>query len=199
MRELLTRIVAPALLVAGLASLAACNSSNDTGMPEPIAPERGAAPAAAPAAPAATGEAEAEPVSSRAEIVRHDFSSQSRDPFTPPRPEQGVVRDDIDIAVDCDLSEDPLGETEVDDLSLIGLITGTAVPRAMFSSSGMNGRAIIVTEGARVGPNCSQFISDIRDNEVVVTQRSAGGEEMRTETSVMLNTERVEAEFLPLR
>jgi hypothetical protein len=105
----------------------------------------------------------------------------------------------MELTIECDLGEDPLGETQVEDLTLIGLVTGTAVPRAMFASATANGRAIIVTEGSRVGPNCSQFISDIRDNEVVVTQRSSGGDEMRTETSVMLNTERVEAEFLPLQ
>lgn len=197
MRESVTTMATWAVLAFGIAALVACNGSNDTGMPEPIAPERGAAPAAAPAAPAETA---AEPASTRTEIVRHDFSTQARDPFTPPRPEQRATGGSgPDLTIECDLSEDPLGEHEVEDLALIGLITGTAVPRAMFASNSMNRRAIIVTEGARVGPNCSQFISDIRDNEIIVTQRSAGGDEMRTETSVMLNTERVEAEFIPLR
>ena len=78
------------------------------------------------------------------------------------------VRSDVPSAV-CDLERDPLGETSVDQLSLIGLVTGTAAPRAMIRAYG-EGQAFIVREGARIGPHCSSAIFAIRDNEVVIHQ-----------------------------
>lgn len=149
---------------------------------------------AAAEAPAPVAEAAAETGSSRAEIVRNEFTANARDPFTPP-PQQQLATGGAELLdeVQCDVTLEPLGMTEVNDLRLIGLVTGTAVPRAMFSNQDAQGRAIIAAEGAKVGPRCSSFISDIRDNQIVVTQRTADADS-RTETVIQLTTERVAAE-----
>jgi Tfp pilus assembly protein PilP len=113
------------------------------------------------------------------DIDRHVFTDLSRDPFTPPQKKVLQVPGAASVA-DCDLIREPLGGTPVERLSLIGLVTGTAAPRAMFRAFG-EGQAIIVREGAKIGPHCTAVISAIRDNEVVILQDGAlPGEQIET-------------------
>lgn len=113
------------------------------------------------------------------EIDRHVFTDLARDPFTPPQKKVAQLAT-AESATDCDLVREPLGATPVDRLSLIGLVTGTAAPRAMFRASG-EGQAVIVREGAKIGPQCAAVISAIRDNEVVILQDGAlPGEQIET-------------------
>lgn len=153
--------------------------------PPPPAPRRERA-ATPPPAPEAS-----EP--QRFDIERQTFSSLSRDPFSKPwRPV--MTTGSVAVQRECETEDEPLGFTLPGDLRLIGLITGTPVPRAMFQSEGRgDGKALIVTEGALVGPRCSQRITEIRDNEVVVTQLS-DVEEERTQTIIPLTRTTVDAE-----
>lgn len=85
-----------------------------------------------------------------------------RDPFVfvPPKP-QGPG-DDV-------LLERPLTELEkypLQTLKLTAIVTGTAVPKAMFS--GPDGFGHIAVEGDRIGQDNGR-ITEIRDNEVEVT------------------------------
>lgn len=179
------------LALGGLAVATACGGGEDiqviTEMPTPNRDSAQLAEAAT------TADEPEETGSSRTEIVRTEFTTGSRDPFTAPRVQTtaggGVAIDEIE----CDTALEPLGETDVNSLRLIGLVTGTAVPRAMFANLDARGRAIIVSEGAKIGPRCSSFISEIRDNQIVVTQRSADAE-TRTETIIQLNRISVTAE-----
>lgn len=147
--------------------------------------------AAAPAAPEATS------TNMITEIDRHPFAATSRDPFTPPPPRvEGPTGNGNQpvIAPDCDLEIDPLGETPLSRLTLQGLMTGTPVPRAMFTTPSLP-QAVFVTEGAKVGPRCGYRLIDIRDNEVVFEEMTSV-EEVRTQTVLTLNANRIdEAEF----
>ncbi|MEL6178027.1 MAG: hypothetical protein AAFS10_03695 [Myxococcota bacterium] len=49
-------------------------------------------------------------------------------------------------------------------MTLVGIVTGTAVPKAMFTDA--SGYGHIIVEGARVADG---RVTDIRDNEVVIT------------------------------
>ena len=119
------------------------------------------------------------------EIDRTVFAEDSRDPFTAPTIEVKTgPTDGQQTQSDCDLTKEPLGNFQPNQLKLIGLITGTAAPRAMFLASAGT-QAIIAQEGAKVGPRCSSEITDIRDNEVVIQQASALEEE-RVETVIVL-------------
>ncbi len=167
----------------------ACDDSRDTNM-DTVPPPRAAAVAAAQAAAAAPPPLPTT-TSLITDIDRHSFAVSSRDPFTPPVREAAEVSGNIEtITPDCDVEMDPLGETEIARLNLIGLITGTPVARAMFTIPGGN-QAIFVTEGAKVGPSCSNRIVDIRDNEVVIEQMTSI-EEDRTQTILTLNEERID-------
>lgn len=185
-------------LCAGLVGtlLVACGGQNDG--PPPPAPAR-------PAVAAAQAQAQA-PASDNsvqamvAEIERSAFNVESRDPFMPPRPEVRTVETDARGATvrPCDLEEHPLGQTELRDLTLLGLITGTPLPRAMFRPGNSAVQAIIVTEGTYAGPDCEQELTTIRDNEVVFEQRTTG-DTGRATTVITLNEERVAAEILGYR
>lgn len=185
----LTWLIAVGALVSGC-------SGGDIDIPAPSDdPERGAeAPAEQTAPPPAEEPAEASQISAVVnEIDRHGFDIAARDPFTPPPPPEGPQGVGAQIEVECDPEVEPLGLYTVQQIRLIGLVTGTPVPRAMFDVPGSpGGRAVIVGEGAKVGPRCGSRISDIRDNEVVVEQLSAIESE-RVETVLTLNAVRVEA------
>lgn len=131
---------------------------------------------------------------SRFDIERVSFSTMSRDPFTKPVRESYVVGS-VTVERECDAEAEPLGFTTMNELRLLGLVTGTATPRAMFAPIDNSGKAVIVAEGALVGPRCSHRITEIRDNEVVVTQLS-DLEEERTQTVLSLTTNRLDAEVL---
>ncbi len=177
-----------------LLALAACGGGDDDRMEMPAPP-----PAAAPAAEAAEEE---ETVETRISAMmatneRATFSVDTRDPFSPPRPE--VVNDGPNPdgpGIDCDLATHPLGQTDVASLELMGLITGTPVPRAMFTETGSR-QAVMVTEGSMIGPNCTNRITNIRDNEVVIEPRTVG-ETQTSEIVLILNDDRLAQRFIQI-
>lgn len=163
-----------ALLALLLPALQGCGDDESNAPPPDAAPadkkgdKKADAKAAAPAASKLMNE-----------IDRHVFTDLSRDPFTPPQ-KKVIQTAGTESLADCDLVREPLGGTPVERLSLIGLVTGTAAPRAMFRAFG-EGQAIIVREGAKIGPRCTAVISGIRDNEVVILQDGAlPGEQIET-------------------
>lgn len=154
--------------------------------PEPPtlrAPSERARPAAEPT------EAQAPPAIS--DIERHRFARTARDPFAMPLIE-AAVGGDRTFEADCDAESDPLGFTEASRIRLLGLITGTATPRALVLAG--SPQAIIATEGMRVGPRCSQRIIEIRDNEVVIGPFGADDDERRR-TILVLSQQQVEAQI----
>jgi Tfp pilus assembly protein PilP len=176
-----------------LVALAACGGGDDDRMEMPAPP-----PAAAPAAAVEEEETVETRISAMmATNERATFSVDTRDPFSPPRP------DVVDIngpsggpEIDCILADQPLGQTPVEELELIGLITGTSVPRAMFVSDGTR-QAIMVTEGSLVGPNCTNRITNIRDNEVVIEPRTVG-ETQASPIILVLNDDRLAQRFIQI-
>jgi Tfp pilus assembly protein PilP len=128
-------------------------------------------------------------------LDRVSFAVETRDPFTALRPtRERPLAAGSEQLPDCDEQKDPLGKVELEDLQLLGLVTGTPTPRAMFRARGQ-GQAVIVTEGALAGPNCTQRIVDIRDNEVVF-QEITFNEGNRNETVLALNEERIPTQFV---
>jgi Tfp pilus assembly protein PilP len=182
-----TLLLSSSLLLGALVT--ACDDGREAN-PDALPPPRAAAVAAAQAAAAPPAPVPTT-TSLITEIDRHAFSVTSRDPFTPPVREASQGPGPTELPTpDCDIELDPLGETEVARLTLVGLITGTPVARAMFTIPGSS-QAIFVTEGAKIGPTCSNRIVDIRDNEVVIEQMTTI-EEDRTETILTLNEERID-------
>jgi Tfp pilus assembly protein PilP len=181
-----------------LGGLNACDGVNvEPDVPDDMEAERGAEapPAAAPAAAPAPAPEATQVGAIVNEIDRHGFDMAARDPFTPPPPPEGPGTGGSSIEVECDPEAEPLGNYTLQEIQLLGLITGTPVPRAMFNvPSAPGGRAVIVGEGAKIGPRCGSRIADIRDNEVVVEQMSAIEAE-RVETILTLNATRIEAEI----
>jgi Tfp pilus assembly protein PilP len=181
----LRTILSGMLAVGAVGALAGCGDDGEQAMPlESVAQPRDQVVSDS-TAPVEEPEEEAAP--SRFDIDRRSFNVSSRDPFTPPMRRPGIDRNGPnEFIVDCDREVEPLGFTDPDNLSLEGLVTGTAVPRAMFYIPG-NNTAIFVTEGAKVGPNCRNVIVDIRDNEVVIREDAAG--DMGSETIIVLTDE----------
>ncbi len=123
--------------------------------------------------PAPTKEkAEAEEEEGDGEYKRPDFPEQERrDPFVfePPT----VLDDKPKLTRELE----PLEEYGLANLKLTAIITGTAVPRAMFT--GPDGFGHLAKEGDRIGRNGGR-ISDIRNNEVEITldnTKSVGSDE----------------------
>ncbi|MBU6161431.1 MAG: pilus assembly protein PilP [Myxococcales bacterium] len=170
-----------------IAPLVACGDDGDGDemqLPPPRPAEQvAAAEAAAPAAAAAT--------SLITEIDRREFSSGARDPFTPPELQVAEATNETIIRPECNVEVEPLGALELTSVKLIGLLTGTPVPRAIFSIPGQN-EAVFVSEGAKLGPDCSFQIVEIRENAVVLEQLT-DVEEQRTQTTIPLNPEGIEA------
>ena len=167
--------------------LAACGDDGDGDemqLPPPrLAEQVAEAEAAAPAGAAQT--------SLITEIDRREFSSGSRDPFTPPEVQVAETTDETVIRPECNVEVDPLGLLELTSVKLIGLLTGTPVPRAIFSIVGQN-EAVFVSEGAKLGPECSFQIVEIRENAVVLEQLT-DVEEQRAQTTIPLNPDGIEA------
>lgn len=111
-------------------------------------------------------------------LERRRFGIEARDPFMHPIEVQPIDTvgtgeiTNLDVP-DCVVDQHPLGQTQPRALTLIALVTGTAVPRAMFNV-GSDPQAVIVSEGARIGPNCTGEIREIRENEVVIMIRDSG-------------------------
>lgn len=165
--------------------LAACGDDGDgEGMQLP--PPRVAEQVAEAAAPAAAAQ-----TSLINEIDRREFPPGSRDPFTPPEVQVAETTDEDVIRPECNVEVDPLGMLDLTAVKLIGLLTGTPVPRAIFSMVGQN-EAVFVSEGAKLGPVCSFQIVEIRENAVVLEQLT-DVEEQRAQTTIPLNPEGIEA------
>lgn len=175
-----------------LSALGACGEDEEYVPPPPPAPRQQPA------------DDEGEPsVQSRVAAMmevndRATFGVETRDPFTQPRPnvDRPLGIEGSRIGPDCNVELDPLGKTELGDIDVMGLVTGTALPRAMFLIPGSR-QAIIVTEGALAGPDCSNRLVDIRDNQVVFEQITMGDEE-RVETILELNQSRISTRYIQI-
>lgn len=189
MRAMIARLT---LIAAATGALVACGPETEEYVPPP-----------APTRPAATADdAPEETVEDRVAAMidtdeRTNFGVETRDPFQQPRPQRaagdgGTIED----TRECDVDAEPLGMTELEDLEVMGLITGTALPRAMFLAGG-DAQAIIVTEGALAGPDCTNRLIDIRDNQVVFEQQTME-ESGRVETVLEMNEARIAPRFIQI-
>lgn len=194
MRRVIPFALLATLALAGPSS--GCGNGDDNYVPPP-----------APSRPAARAQERAEPESSVQSRVaalveaneRALPQADMRDPFMQPMPERGLNRlagAGAQVAPDCDTEQHPLGKTTLENLYLMGLVTGTPVPRAMFSIPSSN-QAVIVTEGALAGPDCSNRLTDIRDNEAVFEQVTMNEAE-RSRTVITLRDQRIPQRFLEI-
>ena len=129
------------------------------------------------------------------DVPRREFAETARSPFDPPSIAEGatgMVQTQGSIDACSDTLEHPLGQIPPDQLQLLALITGTAVPRAMFVTRG-EPTGIIIGEGARIGPDCQWVVDQIRDNEVLIHTRQMGDEMAVFEHVFRLNSELVDA------
>lgn len=180
-----------------MSALVGCGGGTNDSAPTPLPARPAAQPTPANTAAAAPDNTVQAMV---AEIERSAFTVEARDPFMPPRPNIRTNTETGDgrlVVRPCDTEEHPLGQTSLDRLTLLGLVTGTPLPRAMFRA-GDRDQGIIVTEGTFAGPDCEQELVQIRDNEVVFEQRTTG-DTARATTVITLNEERVAAEILGYR
>lgn len=130
------------------------------------------------------------------QVTRRQFDeSNSRDPFQFPVPDAPISlgTGDTDVVLrDCNLEEHPLGETLYSDLVVTGLLTGTAVPRAMVRVRS-NPQAVFIEENSQIGPRCSLRVTDIRDNELELAGWTAG-DDAQAPIVIPLTTELLESE-----
>jgi Tfp pilus assembly protein PilP len=97
------------------------------------------------------------------EYTRPEYPGQvRRDPFVFEPPKRQVGEGDGSE----DRVKEPLESFELSTLTLVGIVTGSAVPTAMFKDGTAFGH--IAKEGDRIGRDGGR-ITDIRDNEVEVT------------------------------
>ena len=122
-------------------------------------------PAPKPGAPAADKKPEvplpaARKIATSEDFKRRDWGSAPRDPFTfiPPAEKS---KDDQE-----DRERGPLENFKVGSLKLVAIITGTSVPKAMFSDD--TGFGHVAKEGDRIGTD-GAIITAIRLNEVEIT------------------------------
>lgn len=154
------------ILVAGLGLAAGC--SDEPQQPPPPQPadqpgggESGTTPGenAAPT-PAPDPAADDEEEYSRPEYP----DSNRRNPF---QPDPDVVQPQGTVDDGRARQLDPLEQYGVGELSLAAIISEVAIPKAMFLDP--DGFGHVVKEGDRIGRN-GAVISDIRDNEVEITE-----------------------------
>lgn len=190
MRAMIARLT---LIAAATGALVACGPETEEYVPPP-----------APTRPASTADdGPEETVEDRVAAMidtdeRTNFGVETRDPFQQPRPQRGDAIGDEGGGPEreCDVNAEPLGMTALEDLEVMGLITGTALPRAMFLAGG-DAQAIIVTEGALAGPDCTNRLIDIRDNQVVFEQQTME-ESGRVETVLEMNEARIAPRFIQI-
>lgn len=126
---------------------------------DPVAP-----PPAAPAPAAEAPPKKPAPVVAKKpeveETKRKEYPQGRRDPFvfSPPPPTTEDAQEDRELG--------PLEHFEVNQLKLVAIVTGTALPKAMLVDS--TGFGHVAKEGDRIGRNGGR-ITAIRDNEVEIT------------------------------
>lgn len=168
------------VLLVGALALSSCEEegrSSQRGMGGGGAAKAGGAAAAgkaAGAAAAASGGAEAAP-DDEAPLHEHEESAQFRDPF---RSYLAEFQRKAEGPVDDDSPRSPTEMYDVGQFTLIGVITGTPVPKAMLQDP--TGFAHVVRPGDRLGKQGGR-VAAIYGNEVVVTTPNPrlGDEEAR--------------------
>jgi Tfp pilus assembly protein PilP len=125
-----------------------------------------AQPPGQPAPPPANPQTDAPPPAVDGEdYARPEYpDSNRRNPF---QPDPDVVRPQATVDEGSDRTLDPLEQFGVGQLELVAIISEVAIPKAMFLDP--DGFGHVVKEGDRVGRN-SAIITDIRDNEVELTE-----------------------------
>ncbi|MBA2662816.1 MAG: pilus assembly protein PilP [Bradymonadaceae bacterium] len=99
-----------------------------------------------------------------AEYQRPEYSGRRRNPF---QPEADVFQPASTTVVGEVRPLEPLEEFAISQLTLVALISETAVPMVMFVDG--DGLGHVVKEGDRVGRN-GGIITNIRDNEVEIRE-----------------------------
>lgn len=176
-RNLLRSLLLPALVLA-LTGVIGCGEEVINGMPgggegEAPAPPPPAAEAPTPTAtPAAPTEGPATPAEPVRGVTQLQWGEGSRDPFTRPYPEQTIAATGPETPEDEpeERPEDlgPLAPYPIETLHLIGIISRSARPVAMFTLPNRTNLAEFAYIGDRVGPNGAGYIYDIQPNQVII-------------------------------
>lgn len=137
-------------------AMVGCEDDPAPAAPPPAPVEETPPPAPPTPAPEAKADEPAE------EYKRPEFPGQvRRDPFIFEPPQRQVTDDKGE-----DRQREPLELFRLESLKLVAIVTGTAIPKAMFVDS--QGFGHIAKEGDRIGTDGGR-ITDIRSNEVEVT------------------------------
>lgn len=152
---------APLALSVALALVSGCD--DPVAVAPPTAPPVAPPTSAAETPPATNGAEGAE--ASTSDGYERPARSNRRDPFTfiPPEPEL-KAKDEVRV-------KEPLESYDVGQLKLVAIITGTAVPTAMFVDP--TGFGHFAKEDDRIGRSGGR-ITDIRSNEVEITINPEG-------------------------
>ena len=155
-------ILALVFLAGTLVSVGACEDEVVQAPPQPA--EQAPAPVEEkPAEVAETKKPDEEAKGKGEEYKRPEFPGQARrDPFVFEPPQRRVGEDDEED----DRQKEPLENYNLSSLKLIAIVTGTAVPTAMFTDNSNFGH--MAKEGDRIGKDGGR-ITDIRSNEVEIT------------------------------
>jgi Tfp pilus assembly protein PilP len=144
------------LVIASTFAVGGCDLFED----DPVAPP----PATPTPAPDAAAAKPASPVAAvptpAVETKRKEYPQGRRDPFvfSPPPPASADTQEDRELG--------PLEHFKLDTLQLVAIVTGTAVPKAMFIDG--TGFGHVAKEGDRIGTDGGR-ITAIRGNEVEIT------------------------------
>ena len=158
-RTLLTAAVLSAAVFATGCELLGLDGGETVTPPPEQAQAPPATPPAAPPTPTPTPAAESE------EYERPEYENMARrNPF---QPDLEVVQPANLPAAGDERTLEPLERFSIGELELVAIISEVAVPKAMFIDP--EGFGHVLKEGDRIGRN-SGTISDIRDNEVEVTE-----------------------------
>ncbi|MBN1944129.1 MAG: pilus assembly protein PilP [Bradymonadales bacterium] len=183
-----------------LLSAMACGGGEDVvqGMP----PSGSRRPAQAATTSLATSATSAPAEQSRRGITQLQFEGEVRDPFLRYFPDESeIVQLNLQVQPleQAEESLGPLANYSLEQLQLVGIISRTAEPRAMFRIP-QSSQMVFARVDDRVGPNGTGRISDIQPNRVVVTYENIMLSEDQAQTvELMLRDPRqqLEAQFDP--
>lgn len=168
-------LLLPAAVLLIISGLTACGGDTVDGMPgggDGAAPPPAAVPAPAPTTPEATSAEPTGPEVPTRGVTQLQWGEGARDPFTRPYPEQAVATTSQEALEDVpeERPEDmgPLAPYPIETLRLIGIISRSARPVAMFTVPGRANLAEFAYIGDRVGPNGAGYIYDIQPNQVII-------------------------------